>query len=55
MKRNEDIVEDRGVESVENKIHKNKSNWLNHVSRMENTKTDDVSQTKMTSKTRRRR
>ena len=31
LKRNEEILEQLGVESVENKIQKYKSNWLNRV------------------------
>ena len=34
------FLEELEVESVESKIQKHKSNWLNHVSRMENTRID---------------
>ena len=36
VKINKEIFEKLGKESVENKTHKNKSNWLKQVLRMEN-------------------
>ena len=47
-KRNEEILEDLKVELVDEKLRRCKSNWLQHVTRMNNNKSNAELQTKWT-------